>query len=291
MNSFTQHFFDAPNLEGPEGTHRIAWLEWGDSTNPRVIMCVHGLTRNAHDFDYLAQALSAEYRLIVPDMPGRGDSEWLKDTANYNYVSYMMDCLALLEHLNVQTVDWIGTSMGGIIGMMIAVLHPGLIQKLVLNDIGSVVPKTGLERIVAYVSQAPQHFASRPEAEKQLRLMAASFGLKQEAHWEHLFRHSIKERPDGTHHFAFDPNILEPVRQQTDNYQTISDIDLSEFWQAINIPALLIRGGNSDILTQEIADKMCASHTGCRLLTFPGIGHAPTLMEDEQIEAIKNWLL
>lgn len=290
MTSYTQHFFDAPNLEGPEGTHRIAWLEWGDTSNQDILFCVHGLTRNAHDFDFLARALSTEYRIIAPDMPGRGDSEWLSHTANYNYVSYMMDCLALLEHLAVGHAHWIGTSMGGIIGMMVAVLHPGILTSLTLNDIGARVPREGLQRIVAYVSQTPASFASRAEAETRLREVVATFGLTTQQQWEHLFRYSIKESPDGQFRFAFDPNILEPVRQQTENFTQIEDIDLTEFWQAVTIPCLLIRGGDSDILTQAIADEMLAANPQSVLKTFPGIGHAPTLMEDNQITVIREWL-
>jgi pimeloyl-ACP methyl ester carboxylesterase len=275
--------FDAPNLEGPEGTHRISWLEWGDPSTATII-CVHGLTRNAHDFDFLARALAENYRVIAPDMAGRGDSEYLSHTANYNYASYMTDCIGLLDHLGLESVDWIGTSMGGIIGIMIAALHPGRIKRLVLNDIGSFIPKAGLERIVAYVGDTPESFPTREAAEAHLRRIFISFGVRQEAHWEHLFRHSIKER-GGVFTFAFDPHILDPIRDAP-----IQDIDLSELWDGVTIPALILRGEESDILTDTTAQKMIVGRQNASIHAFPGIGHAPTLLEDEQITVVKNWL-
>ncbi len=279
-----QHHFHAPNLEGPEDTHRVAWLEWGDPNNPRTIVCVHGLTRNAHDFDFLAAALAADYRVIAPDMPGRGDSDYMSNTANYSYGAYMADALALLDSLELETVDWIGTSMGGILGMMIAALHPERISRLVLNDIGAFIPKAGLERIVEYVGATPESFPTREAAEARLREIFTAFGVRHEAHWQHLFRYSIKQ-DNGTFHLSFDPNILAPFQEAE-----IDDVDLHELWDAVAVPTLILRGANSDILTHETAQLMVQNRTDVTLHAFAGIGHAPTLMEDEQIRVVREWL-
>lgn len=282
-------FFDAPDLEGT-GTHRLAYLDWGDADAKNVVFCVHGLTRNAHDFDYLARELVRKgHRVIAPDMPGRGASERLSDPAGYNYAAYMADCLALMDNFHFRSVDWIGTSMGGIIGMMIAAMNPGRIRRLVLNDIGAFIPKDGLKGILDYVSAAKMHHASREEAEAQLRMNMADFGIDSEEHWQHVFTYSIRETADGFA-LAFDPDILAPIREETNDFTEIHDIDLSELWEAIRIPVLVLRGERSALLDKETLSAMRAAHLKCQTVEIPGVGHAPPLMKTEQIQVITRWL-
>lgn len=287
MTQPTQHLLQVTNMDG--GTHRLNVLEWGDTAKPRTLICVHGLSRNAHDFDYVARALCNDYRVIAIDMAGRGGSDYLSNPNHYNYGSYMLDCLSVMEQLGIASADWLGTSMGGIIGMMIAAMHPDKIGKLVLNDIGCFISKAALARIVEYVSKAPEWFSSQEEAESILRRNAATFGITDEAHWQHLFAHSIRRNADATFSFAFDPHILDPLRTETNNFETLHDIDLTELWEAVNTPTLILRGAESDILDSLTAAQM-GKKPNVTLHEFAGIGHAPALMDDGQIDVVKQWL-
>jgi pimeloyl-ACP methyl ester carboxylesterase len=254
-----------------------------------VIICVHGLTRNAHDFDFVARALAQDYRIMSLDMPGRGQSEPLKDSTLYNTVTYMADCMAFMDNFHLRTVNWLGTSMGGIVGMMIAAMHQGRIKRLVLNDVGAFIPKKGLERIMAYVSKAPTHFASRAEAEETCRSMYAAFGIEREEEWQHLFRHSFWEQEDGSVSLAFDPRILDPIRADTKNFTEVQDVNLGELWKSIHIPCLILRGGDSDLLERETVSAMRSSNVRATSTEFAGVGHAPALLNDEQVGTISKW--
>ena len=284
----TQHHLTLPNLEG-NGSHRVSFLDWGDSTADQVVVCVHGLTRNAHDFDVLAQALSPRCRVLAIDMAGRGDSEWLSTPALYNYATYMTDCLAILDNFHLRTVDWVGTSLGGIVGMMIAAFHPGRIGRMVLNDIGAFTPAAGLKRIIDYVASTPSSFATEDEAKAKLRDIFASFGV-QENEWPHLFAHSIKPKDGGGFRFNFAPAILEPLRAETKDFTQVADVDLSELWEGISIPTLILRGSESDILETESVSAMRAKNLKCQAIEIPGVGHAPTLMSPPQIAPIVSFL-
>lgn len=283
------HFFDAPLLQGAEGeTHTIHYLTWGDRANP-PLFCVHGLTRNARDFDALASALAEHYWVVCPSMAGRGKSEYLSDVSNYNYVAYMSDCISLAAHLGIQRCDWIGTSMGGIIGMMTAALNPQLIGKLIINDIGFIVPKEALAHICEYAANQP-NFSSFEEGCGYLRTIQAGFGIEEEAHWQHMFEHSVIK--DGAQwRLNYDPNILEPVRMETDNFKKLEDIDLSELWQPVACPILLLRGANSEVLPVETAAMMRQDKAQLDFAEIPDCGHAPHLMSEEQISLVKDWLL
>lgn len=282
------HFFDAPNPFGDAGSHRLAFYEWGNPYAP-VIMCLHGLTRNARDFDFLAPALTEHYRVIAVDIPGRGKSGEFARSEWYDNSVYMQDILHLTEHLNIPRFDWIGTSMGGLIGMLIASLVPDKITRLVLNDIGAMLPKEGLLRIASYVGI--QHcFANRGAAENALRLIMAPFGIREESHWQHVFRHSLVENKDGTVSLAYDPAIADNFKKLAGDMGEITDIELWMLWEEVNCPALILRGAESDILPRTVAEKMIAVHEGVTLVEFAGIGHAPTLMEQDQITAITRWL-
>jgi pimeloyl-ACP methyl ester carboxylesterase len=276
----------APLMPG-ESPRRIATWHWGDECNPNVVLCIHGLTRNAHDFDFLASALAADFRVICPDMPGRGDSDNLTNPALYGYPVYMGIVQYLLQAFSLSRVHWVGTSMGGILGMMTAATAPNIFSSLILNDVGSLIPAAGLRRILSYAGVVTE-FASRSEAEAALRKNCAPFGITEEAHWQHLFSHSLKDAGNGRWRFNYDPAIAAAFPKG----DAIADIDLSAFWAATaNIPTLIVRGANSDILTREIAQAMQASRGNATLHEVPNTGHAPMLMNVAETSLIRKWLL
>lgn len=277
--------FTLPNFGQPESPHRVVCHQWGNENAPRTVFCVHGLTRNGRDFDLLAQALAADTRVICPDMPGRGESEWLTDTKGYSYPAYAADILAIADQLHLTHIDWVGTSMGGIIGMMVAAMRPGLIRALVLNDIGAIVSAAGLRRIMDYAGTKPV-FATREEAEAALRIRCAPYGITDETQWQQLFSHSFQQDAKGWR-FAYDPAISAGVTKDS----IANDIDLWAFWEAVSkIPLLVVRGAESDILTRETALQMQARHPNLRLHEVPATGHAPALMAADQIALVRDWL-
>lgn len=281
-------YFAAPNPHDAEGTHRIAFYEWGNPYAPPVF-CVHGLTRNARDFDMLAQRLAEHYRIIAVDVAGRGKSDRLRDLRWYENSTYMHDILALARHLHLPKFDWIGTSMGGIIGMMIAALVPNTITRLVLNDVGALLPKKGLMRIAEYVG-VRDRFPTAKEAEAHLRAIMMPFGIARDEHWEHVMEHTLVHNADGTVSFAYDPAIGDAFRLAASQMEQIEDISLWMLWESIKCPALILRGEKSDILPHDVAVQMCAMHEQATLVEFANVGHAPTLMEEDQIGKIAEWL-
>lgn len=279
--------FDVPVYNG-EGTHRLAVYEWCNPVNLKgTVFCVHGLTRNGRDFDVLASALSENYRILSVDVAGRGRSEWHKDPAHYNYADYVADISHLIKELKLSNINWIGTSMGGIIGMMIANTFPKLLRTLTLNDIGCFIPSAGLSRISEYVSQLT-NFESCPAAEAELRRRCAPYGIKSEEHWQNVFCHSIQETADNRFRLAYDPAIAKNLFSPD---KTVEDVNLWPLWEAVKtIPTLLIRGMDSDILTHQTSIEMEKSHPNFSLLEIENIGHAPALMDELQIGVIKRWL-
>jgi pimeloyl-ACP methyl ester carboxylesterase len=270
---------------GPHGFHRLAYWEWPGPKGARTVLCVHGLTRNGRDFDALAEALSASCRVICPDIPGRGQSEWLAHPADYGYAVYLADMAALLARLDVDEVDWVGTSMGGILGMLMAA-QPGVpIRRLVVNDIGPLIAKEGVQRITTYVGHDPS-FADTPALEAELRTIAAPFGPLSDAQWRHLATISTRKKPDGTVGFAYDPHIADAFRAAP-----AADTDLWAQWEAIRCPTLVLRGAKSDLLRAADAEAMTRRGPKAKLVEFPGIGHAPALMAAEQIAVIRDFLL
>lgn len=270
---------------GARGFHRMHYTEWGDPANPRVLICVHGLTRNARDFDDLARALEDRYRILCPDVVGRGRSDWLVDKSGYGYPQYLADMAVLIARSGVDAVDWVGTSMGGLIGMLLAAQTGTPIRRLVINDVGPFLPRAALERIAAYVGQAPD-FADLDEMETYVRTISAPFGPLTDAQWRHLTLHSARRRDDGRFEFAYDPGIAEPFRAGG-----LDDVDLWPVWERIACPVLVLRGARSDVLRREDAQAMTRRGPGAELLEFPGIGHAPMLMDDSQIDPVRDWLL
>ncbi len=269
---------------GPHGFHRIHYTEWGDSANDKVLICAHGLTRTGRDFDFLAAALEMDYRVICPDVVGRGQSEWLAHKADYGYPLYMADMAVLLARSGAEQVDWVGTSMGGLIGMFLAAQPGTPIRRLVMNDVGPFLPKAGLERIAAYVGK-PLRFASLEQMERYVRVIAAPCGALTDAQWHHLTVHAARQTDTGEYTFAYDPGIADAFKGQE-----LNDIDLWPIWDAVRCPALVLRGAESDVLTRADAEAMRSRGPKAELLELAGIGHAPPLLDDSQIALVRNWL-
>jgi pimeloyl-ACP methyl ester carboxylesterase len=268
---------------GLHGFYRMAYVEWPGRAGGRPIVCVHGLTRNGRDFDPLAAALAGEGTVFCPDMPGRGKSDWLAEAADYSYPTYLTAAGALIARLDVGEIDWVGTSMGGIMGMMLASLPGTPIRRLVLNDIGGLVAAAGLARLSSYVGQDPS-FTDLAALEADLRGIAATFGPLSAAEWAHLARHSARPRPDGSLGYAYDPRIGAAFGPDQ-----AKDIDLWAVWDAIKVPTLLVRGADSDILRHEDAVAMTQRGPRARLVELPGIGHAPALMAADQIALVRDF--
>lgn len=267
------------------GFHRVVYSEWPGPSGAPTLLCVHGLTRNGKDFDTIAKRLSAHYRVICPDMPGRGRSEWLKNPAEYGYPLYVEDCAALIARLDVDSVDWLGTSMGGIIGMIIASRPGNPIRKLVLNDIGPHLAKEGLERIASYVGLDPT-FPSLEALEDAIRTLAASFGRLTDEQWRKMAMDMSQRKPGGGWGLAYDPRIADAFKTGP-----IKDVDMWPMWDAIQSPTLVLRGADSDLLTRDAAEEMTTRGPKVKVIELAGIGHAPALLSEDQIGAIRDFLV
>jgi pimeloyl-ACP methyl ester carboxylesterase len=273
---------------GPHGLHRMAYTEWGDPDNPRVLVCVHGLTRNGRDFDDLARALADEYRVVCPDVVGRGRSDWLAVKADYGFPVYVNDMVTLIARLNVGEVHWVGTSMGGIIGMVLASQPQTPITRLVLNDVGPVITSISLQRIAQYVGRAPA-FPTLEAAEAWIREVGASFGALTDAQWRHLTVHSVRPLEPGQGGFAmvYDPGLGDVFRAAP----ILEDIDLWPVYEAVRCPTLALRGAESDLLEPATLSAMAARGPRARTVEFAGVGHAPMLMDAGQIAVVRDFLL
>jgi pimeloyl-ACP methyl ester carboxylesterase len=267
----------------PVGFHNIAYTEWGDPTASRTIVCCHGLTRNGRDFDALATRLAKHARVICPDIVGRGRSDWLRDPAHYAYPQYCADMNTLIARLDVPELDWVGTSMGGLIGMTLAAQVGTPIRRLVINDVGPFVPKAALLRISDYVG-LDNRFSTLSAVETHLRKVLAPFGKLTDAQWQHLVAHGNRRRSDDTFGLAYDPAIAVNVKM------AVQDWDLWPVWDRIDVPTLVLRGADSDLLLPETAEEMTQRGPRAKLVTWPGIGHAPALMAPDQIGLIEEWL-
>lgn len=270
---------------GPHGFHRVHYTEWGDPRSSKALICVHGLTRTGRDFDFLAAALEQDYRVLCPDVVGRGESDWLPDKTDYTYPLYVNDLAMLLARIDAERIDFIGTSMGGLIGVFLA-SHPGTpIHKLVVNDVGPRIPVAGLQRIADYVGQVVA-YDSIEKMERFMRTVGASFGKLTDEQWRHMTLHSSRQLEDGRYTLAYDPGIAE-------NFKTLAlkDIDLWPVWDAIRCPTLVLRGEYSDVLDHPDAVAMTERGPQAKLVEFPGMGHAPALMAEDQIAVVRDWLL
>lgn len=264
------------------------YTDWGDPGAERVVICVHGLTRNGRDFDALAGALAPDFRVICPDIVGRGRSDWLYAKEDYGYPQYCADLAALIARVTAggkpKRILWVGTSMGGVIGMMLASRPKSPIEKLVLNDVGTVIPKAALERIAAYVGKDPR-FGTLEELEAMLRMVHAPFGALTDAQWRHLAMNSAKQHEDGSWGFNYDPGIAIPFQQGP-----LADVDLWPLWDTIACPTVLLRGARSDLLPRDTALAMTGRGPKPKLIEFEGAGHAPALMASDQVDAVRAFL-
>ena len=267
----------------PHGWHVMRYVEWGDPNNKRVLVCVHGLTRQGRDFDYLAGSLADAYRVVCPDVAGRGRSDWLRDPMDYTYATYCQDMSTLIASLHAETLDWVGTSMGGIIGMYLASLPGTPVRKLVLNDVGCVIPKAAIDRIGQYVGAEPD-FESLEALEGAIRA-TSPFGDLSDAQWRHLAEHAAKQDERGRWRFRYDPAVSKVF-----NAAVGADIDLRPIWANVRGPALILRGEESDLLTPAILDEM-KQRPRTESMVVPRCGHVPMLMDDAQVGPIRRFLL
>jgi pimeloyl-ACP methyl ester carboxylesterase len=265
------------------------YVEWGDPANPQVLVCVHGLTRCGRDFDYLAESMSDRYRVVCPDIVGRGRSDWLRNKALYAIPQYCADIATLLAKAGAESVDWVGTSMGGLIGMALAIQPETPIRRLVLNDVGPVITAASLARIGEYLGRAPR-FDGIEQAEALVRFVSAPFGPLTDAQWRHLTLHATRVAADGKVEFAYDPGIAEPFRAQLAAAEG-KDVEMWPMYDAIACPTLLLRGASSDLLTHEAALEMSRRGPRARLVEVAGVGHAPMLMDSAQVAPVREFLL
>jgi pimeloyl-ACP methyl ester carboxylesterase len=269
-----------------KGFHRVHYYDWGDAAAAAVAICVHGLTRNGRDFDFLAQMLAERSRVVCPDVVGRGKSDWLRAGTDYNYIQYMNDMAALMARVTrtaEQPVYWVGTSMGALLGILLASLPNSPIVKLVVNDAGPLVPKAALQRIASYVGK-DLRFESYDALEAHVRLVSAPFGALTDAQWRHLTIHSTRQFDDGRWGMSYDPAIGLALQG------ALNDVDLWAQWDAIRCPTLVIRGAQSDILRADTAAEMTRRGPKAKLVEVPGVGHAPMLMTSEQASIVRDFL-
>ncbi|MDK9720285.1 MAG: alpha/beta hydrolase [Rhodospirillales bacterium] len=271
---------------GGGGFRKLAYTEWGEAgAGKRTLICVHGLTRVGRDFDYLAEALSDRFRVICPDVAGRGQSDWLADAQLYDLPLYMADMASLIARLDVEEVDWLGTSMGGLVGLLLAAQPMTPIKRLILNDVGAVLSGSALARIAGYVGSRPL-FPDIETAEAHFRKVHAPFGALSDIQWRRLAETSLRPAPGGFE-FHYDPKIALRFKAAP-----AADVDLWPVWHMVTCPVLAIRGQVSDLLSAETLAQMAASKPGlCRTAEIPGCGHAPSLMDQDQIGLIRDWLL
>lgn len=289
-----------------QGFHRIFYTDWGDPASRRVVVCVHGLTRNCRDFDDLARALAGDFRVVCPDVAGRGRSDWLKHKDDYAYPQYMADMNALMARVSAwptpagwlgklanfltrrfgsRSIYWVGTSMGGMLGMLLAAQPNSPIRKLIVNDVGPLIPKASLERIATYVGKDPR-YPTFEELEAYVRKVSAPFGPLSDAQWRHLTLHGAKQYEDGSWGMSYDPDIAAPFRKGPPP----QDVDLWSYWDTITCPTLILRGAESDLLLRETAEQMQKRGPRARLVEFAGVGHAPMLMAEDQIGTVTEFL-
>lgn len=302
----------------PTGIHRMAYWEWGDPHNSRVLLCVHGLTRTGRDFDELAKALSLYYRVVCPDIVGRGQSDWLADPSQYIVPQYIADMFTLIARLQPTTIDWVGTSMGGLIGLgvvgALANVAPSRrlltrpvqtfnskcyvpFRRMVLNDIGPVVSAEGLARIGTYIDQELV-YESFDQAVEQAKIRWKDFGFHTQEQWHALTRDVFVQKGNQWV-LAYDLAIAKPFKKQflgQTPEQAQSSVKLAQqvLWQAFeSLPAetLIVRGQQSDLLSAQTAKQMLARHDQATLYEVPKVGHAPTFMQKDQIQVVKQFLL
>jgi len=283
-------------------SRRLSYWQWGAPDAAHAVVCVHGLTRQGRDFDVLAQALLAAadgpLRVICPDMAGRGASDRLSDPQQYQVPTYVADSLHLLAHLHreapLTVLDWVGTSMGGLIGMLLCgtpdLTLPVPVRRLVINDIGPTMDWQALQRIGAYVGQAGR-FETEEQAAQVLAQLSVGFGPHTPEQWMALSRPMLRALPAGGYTLHYDPAIGLPFRAVTEENAREGEAALWQAWDHITAQTLLLRGAQSDLLSTTTAQAMTQRGPRARLLEFPGVGHAPTLVSPRQHEPVIAFLL
>ncbi|WP_133611231.1 alpha/beta fold hydrolase [Aquabacterium commune] len=282
----------------------MAYWRWGDAANPRVLMCVHGLSRQGRDFDTLARELSQHYQVICPDVVGRGHSDWLADAKGYQIFTYASDMVVLVQHLRaslglaadqVLDLDWVGTSMGGLIGLGFSSVPPQVsgvrLRRFVLNDVGPRLRVEALQRIGDYLGR-PLRFASEQEAADYLWSISAGFGPHTPEQWLALSRPLLRPAPDGDGLVLhYDPAIAEPFKGFSAESAASGEAAVWQVYDALTCEVLLLRGADSDLLDADTAREMSQRGPRARLVEFAGVGHAPTLMAPDQVRVVKEFLL
>jgi pimeloyl-ACP methyl ester carboxylesterase len=286
---------ESVQCSSPAGLHRIAYKQWGDPANPRVLVCVHGVTRVSDDFDALAANLSDTYRVICPDVVGRGRSGRLALAGLYTVPQYVADMVTLIARVtNVPgsdgTVDWFGTSMGGLIGLVLASLPGNPVGKLVLNDIGPIIDPGALARIGDYIGQ-DLRFASFEEGAQYVRAVSASFGPHSDAEWHKLAADVLRQDRDGRWQRHYDMALAQPFKAATPETAQRDEAALWGAYDAITCPTLLVRGADSDLLSAATARMMTARGPQPQLVEIAGVGHAPTFVQEDQIAIARRFLL
>ena len=265
------------------GFHRVVCYEWGAPDNASVVVCVHGIGRNGRDFDVLGEALAPTHRVLAIDMPGRGASEWLRDPMDYVAPVYLGTLTALIAASGADTVAWVGTSMGALLGIIAAAQPDTPVARLVVNDAGPVIEPAALARIGQYFGTDPS-FATYAELEAYVRTVSATFGPLTDAQWDHVVRTNARQRPDGSWGVGYDPAIALPFRAQP------AGANLWPLWDAIRCPTLVLRGERSDLLSRETAQAMSERGPRPRVVEIAGVGHAPTLLPCDQVDIVVEFL-
>ena len=266
------------------GFVKMRYVDWGALGNDRVVICVHGLTRNGRDFDALARSLP-DFRVICPDMPGRGRSDWLRNPNDYNFITYIGALTALIARAGVDNVSWLGTSMGGLLGIAMAGQPGSPITRLVVNDVGPYVEPAAIERIKSYVGADPV-FDSFDALEFHIRDVSAPFGPLTDGQWRHLAETTARQLPDGRWQLRYDPGIAVPFRTSTPDQSPV----LWALWDAIRCPTLVVRGAQSDLLSAATAGSMAARGPKPQVIEVTGVGHAPMLLDDDQLAPVTAFL-
>jgi len=278
----------------PAGLHQMSYKEWGDADNPNVLICAHGVTRVGDDFDALAQALAGDYRVVCPDIVGRGRSGRLRNPQLYRIPQYVSDMVTLIARVQAraekQTVDWVGTSMGGLIGLGLASLPDSPVNRLVLNDIGPTLDPVALQRIGDYIGQ-DLRFPTFAAGAQFVRDVSKPFGPHSDAEWHKLAVDVLRQDKDGQWVRHYDMGLAQPFRSATPESAKADEAILWAAYDAVRCPTLLIRGAESDLLSPETAQNMTQRGPRAQLVELAGIGHAPTFLHDDQIAIVRRFLL
>jgi pimeloyl-ACP methyl ester carboxylesterase len=272
----------------PDGLHRMAYWQWGDAANARVVVCAHGLSRQGRDFDTLARALCGEFRVVCPDVVGRGRSDWLRNPAGYAIPVYVADMVTLLARLDAHELHWVGTSMGGLIGLGLAALPESPVRSLVLNDVGPVIEYAAIERIAGYLGQ-PAHWRTLDEAADALWAISQGFGPHTREQWLALTRPQVVPDGEGLKPH-YDPRIAVPFHAVTPELAKAGEAMLWHAWDSLRLPTLLLRGADSDLLSKATAQAMTQRGPRPALVEFAGVGHAPMLVQDDQVAVVLDFL-